>query len=131
MKIRYQLALGFIIIVLLQVVITAVGAWRDDKIIPVIAAKAAEDTAKALALSLVRQGESTRTPPIYADPVALQNYIYDLNGIKKNNIEVVNRNKKIIGGVIAGDVGKIYTHDVNNQVGRTIRDGLTRTFIEK
>ena len=131
MRIRYQLALGFIIIVLLQVVITAVGAWRDYKIIPVIAAKAAEDTAKALALSLVRQGESTRTPPIYADPVALQNYIYDLNGIKKNNIEVVNRNKKIIGGVIAGDVGKIYTHDVNNQVGRTIRDGLTRTFIEK
>lgn len=131
MKIRYQLALGFIIVVLLQVVITAVGAWRDDKIIPVIAAKAAEDTASAIALSLVRQGESTRTPPLYADPIALQHYINDLNVIKKNNIEVVNRNKKIIGGVIPGDVGKMYTHDANNQFGRTIRDGLTRTFIEK
>jgi diguanylate cyclase (GGDEF)-like protein len=131
MKIRYQLALGFIIVVLLQVVIITVGAWRDDEIIPVIAAKAAEDTAKAIAFSLVRQGESTRTPPLYADPVALQNYINDFSVVKKNSIEVVNRNKKIIGGVIPGDVGKIYTHDVNNQVGRTIRDGLTRVFIEK
>lgn len=131
MKIRYLLALGFIIVVLLQVVITAVGEWRDDKIIPVIAAKAAEDTARAIALSLVRQGESTRTPPLYADPIALQHYINDLNMIKKNNLEVVNRNKKIIGGVISEDVGKMYTHDMNNQVGRTIRDGLTRTFIEK
>lgn len=131
MKIRYLLALGFIIVVLLQVVITAVGEWRDDKIIPVIAAKAAEDTARAIALSLVRQGESTRTPPLYADPIALQHYINDLNVIKKNNLEVVNRNKKIIGGVIPEDVGKMYTHDMNNQVGRTIRDGLTRTFIEK
>ncbi|MBA4422439.1 MAG: hypothetical protein C0390_04960 [Syntrophus sp. (in: bacteria)] len=131
MRIRNKLALGFIIVVLLQVVITAVGAWRDDKIIPVIAARAAEDTAGAIALSLVRQGESIRTPPIYANPVALQHYINDLNVLKKNNIEVVNRNKKIIGSVIPGDVGKIYSHDVNNQVGRTIRDGLTRTFIEK
>jgi hypothetical protein len=37
---------------LLQVDITAVGAWRDDKIIPVIAAKAAEDTDKAIAAKL-------------------------------------------------------------------------------
>ena len=131
MRIRNKLALGFIIVVLLQVVITAVGAWRDDKIIPVIAARAAEDTARAIALSVVRQGELTRTPPIYADPVALQNYIYDLNRVKKNNIVAVNRNKKIIGSVIPGDIGKIYTQDVNNQVGRTIRDGMTRTFIEK
>jgi hypothetical protein len=38
---------------LLQVDITAVGAWRDDKVIPVIAAKTAEDTAKAIAAKLM------------------------------------------------------------------------------
>ena len=31
MKIRYRLALGFIIVVLLQVVITAVGEWKDGR----------------------------------------------------------------------------------------------------
>jgi diguanylate cyclase (GGDEF)-like protein len=131
MKIRYQLAFGFLGVVLLQVITTAVSAWMDYKIIPVIATKAAEDTARAIALSLVRQGEATRTPPLFADPVALQGYISDFKAIKKNSITVVNRNKKIIGGVISGDVGKMYAHDANNQVGRTIRDGMTRTFMEK
>jgi hypothetical protein len=53
---------------LLQVVITDVGAWRDDKIIPVISAKAAEDTAKAIAAKLMgrnhvalAEGESPET----------------------------------------------------------------------
>lgn len=131
MKIRYQLALGFLGVVLLQVITTAVSVWMDYRIIPVIATRAAEDTAKAIALSLVRQGEATRTPPLFADPVALQGYISDFKAIKKNSLTVVNRNKKIIGGVIPGDVGKVYAHDANNQVGRTIRDGVTRTFIEK
>jgi len=131
MKIRYQLALGFLGVVLLQVMTTAVSVWMDYRIIPVIATKAAEDTAKAIALSLVRQGEATRTPPLFADPVALQGYISDFKAIKKNSLTVVNRNKKIIGGVIPGDVGKVYAYDANNEVGRTIRDGITRTFIEK
>ncbi|HBB15558.1 MAG TPA: hypothetical protein DCZ97_00630 [Syntrophus sp. (in: bacteria)] len=131
MKIRNQLALGFLGVVLLQVITTAVSVWMDYRIIPVIATKAAEDTAKAIALSLVRQGEATRTPPLFADPVALQGYINDFKAVKKNSLTVVNRNKKIIGGVIPGDVGKMYAHDTNNQVGRTIRDGATRTFIEK
>lgn len=131
MKIRYQLALGFLGVVLLQVVTTAVSVWMDYKIIPVIATSAAEDTAKAIALSLVRQGEATRTLPLFADPAALQGYISDFKAIKKNNVTVVNRSKKIIGGAIPGDVGKGYAHDANNEVGKTIRDGLTRTFSEK
>lgn len=131
MKIRYQLALGFLGVVLLQVITTTVSVWMDYRIIPVIATKAAEDTAKAVALSLVRQGEATRTPPLFADPVALQGYISDFKAVKKNSLTVVNRNKKIIGSAVPGDVGKVYAHDANNQVGRTIRDGVTRTFIEK
>jgi hypothetical protein len=35
---------------MLQVVITAIGAWRDDKVIPVIAVK---DTAKTIAEKLM------------------------------------------------------------------------------
>jgi len=131
MKIRYQLALGFLGVVLLQVITTAVSVWMDYRIIPVIATSAAEDTAKAIALSLVRQGEATRTPPLFADPAALQGYISDFKAVKKNSLTVVNRNRKIIGSVKPGDIGKAYAHDADNQVERTIRDGVTRTFVEK
>ncbi|MEW6334541.1 MAG: diguanylate cyclase [Thermodesulfobacteriota bacterium] len=130
MKIRYQLALGFLGVVLLQVVTTTVSVWMDYRIIPVIASKAAEDTARAIAFSLVRQGEATRTPPLFADPAALQGFISDFKSVKKNSLTVVNRHKKIIGGVVPGDVGKVYSHDADNQVTRTIRDGVTRTFVE-
>jgi hypothetical protein len=51
-KIGYQPALRFIIVVWRSVVITAVGSWRDEKIFPVIGAATAEDKAKTTAATL-------------------------------------------------------------------------------
>ena len=94
------------------------------------AARHAEGSARAFAFAMVSEDLSANSTPIYKSPVQLQNFITDLHAKLKQDIELVDTQKKILGDAIPEDVGTVLDHDSNDEVGQTIRDGITRTLIE-
>jgi two-component system sensor histidine kinase/response regulator len=61
----------------------------------------------------------------------LQEYFADLNSMRKRDIVVVDAAKKGIADTNPEEIGVTYGHDHGNEVALTIKDGQTRTFIEK
>lgn len=102
--------------------------WREAEN---AAIEDAESTARALALGLSFADEARGFSPMYKTPAKVQNYIEHIHNKLKEDIVMVDDKKKIVGDAVPEDVGKIFDHDKNNEVGQTIRDGLTRTFIER
>jgi diguanylate cyclase (GGDEF)-like protein len=60
----------------------------------------------------------------------LQEYVSHLNTLRKRDVVIVNAVKEGIADVDMVDVGKTFEHDRGGEVGKTIADGKTRTFIE-
>lgn len=102
--------------------------WREAER---AAIEDAENTAQALALGLSFADETRGFSSMYKTPAKVQNYIEHIHSNLKEDIVVVDSKKKIVGDAVPKDVGKIFDHDKNNEVGQTISDGLTRTFIER
>jgi diguanylate cyclase (GGDEF)-like protein len=61
----------------------------------------------------------------------LQHYIADLNLLRKRDVVILDLNRKGIADADPRDIGNTFTHDHENEVGKTINDGLTRTFVER
>jgi len=61
----------------------------------------------------------------------LQQYVARLNSLRKRDVTIVDAGKKGLADANAEEIGKKYVADLGNEVGKTIRDGKTRTFIEK
>jgi len=61
----------------------------------------------------------------------LQEYVAHLTSAQKRDLVVVDVAKLGLADADPGEVGKVYDHDLGNEVGQTIRDGRTRSFIEK
>ncbi len=61
----------------------------------------------------------------------LQEYVAHLNSLRKRDVTIVDAGKKGLADANPDEIGKIYVSDLGNEVGKTIRDGQTRTFIEK
>jgi len=64
-------------------------------------------------------------------PQGLQRYIQGLDGLYKRDILFVDTHKKTIADVVPTDLGKTYSDDPDNEVGRTLADGQVRMFVEK
>jgi diguanylate cyclase (GGDEF)-like protein len=62
---------------------------------------------------------------------SLQDYVARLHAMRKRDVTVVDAGKKELADDNPDDIGKTYGADPSNEVGRTISDGRTRTFIEK
>jgi diguanylate cyclase (GGDEF)-like protein len=62
---------------------------------------------------------------------SLQDYVARLHSMRKRDVTVVDAGKKELADDNPDDVGKMYDADPGNEVGKTISDGRTRTFIEK
>jgi diguanylate cyclase (GGDEF)-like protein len=84
------------------------------------------------------QLEATHVAELIADAVIvdnsirprLQEYVVSLNSLGKRDVVIVDAQKKGLADADSGDIGKTYDHDLDNEVGKTIVDGQTRTFIE-
>ena len=61
----------------------------------------------------------------------LQEYVTRLNLVRKRDVVIVDAVKKGLADADPNEVGKTYSHDPGNEVGKTIDDGRTRTFIER
>jgi diguanylate cyclase (GGDEF)-like protein len=64
-------------------------------------------------------------------PTLLQERADRLNELYKRDVVVVGLDKKGIADVDRSEVGALYTGDPDNEVGRTMKDGQVRTFVEK
>jgi diguanylate cyclase (GGDEF)-like protein len=61
----------------------------------------------------------------------LQQYVKGLSELYSRDIVVLDSQKRGIADADASDVGTVFVHDPANEVGRTIKDGQVRLFIER
>lgn len=60
----------------------------------------------------------------------LQEYVMRLNSVRKRDLVIVNVDKKGIADADPDELGQIFQHDRDDEVGKSLRDGRARTFIE-
>jgi PAS domain S-box-containing protein len=60
----------------------------------------------------------------------INSYIHEVSRHLFRDIVVVDPNQKIIGAVVESEVGAKFTHDPGDEVGMTLKDGITRVFTE-
>jgi diguanylate cyclase (GGDEF)-like protein/PAS domain S-box-containing protein len=89
----------------------------------------AEQVARGISKDIVA-GVQQDAGSLLDRPEALQSYLRRLHDLQQRDIEVVDTNKIILADVIAEDVGSRLDVDPDNEVGKTIADGKTRTFVE-
>ncbi len=74
----------------------------------------------------------TAEPPLpSSQPSKLQNFIETFHRRDKRKIVVVDKNMLIVADSNADHIGTVFTHDMKNEVGQTLKDGEIRTFVEK
>lgn len=83
------------------------------------------------AITVTCESDSLSEKPLYLHPLALQAYIQNLHDENRRDNVVVDRNKTILGDVIAANIGKVFDHDLANEVGRTMENGRLHTFVER
>jgi diguanylate cyclase (GGDEF)-like protein len=60
----------------------------------------------------------------------LQEYVVQLHLLRTRDVVIVDAAKKGLADAIPAEIGKTFDHDLGNEVGKTIVDGKTRTFVE-
>ncbi|MBD2166504.1 HAMP domain-containing protein [Calothrix membranacea FACHB-236] len=130
MRISQKLILGFLGIATLTGAIGAIAVDQQSQTAKYIAQQEAEEVAGLLGYftSHELQEDKPRSP---AKTLAqLQNHVLALHNQRQRDLEIVDRNKIILADVVTEDIGTRLDHDLNNEVGQTIQDGITRTYIE-
>ena len=61
----------------------------------------------------------------------LQQYVEGLRELYARDIVVVDANKRGIADADVDEIGQVFDHDTANEVGLTIQDGQTRSFVER
>lgn len=89
----------------------------------------AEQTAAVMATAVA---EIYVVPAVtFADQHSVTNLVRALHSKSQRDIVIVDKNKRILADAIPANVGLLFNHDSDNEVGRTLRDGAQRTFIER
>jgi len=122
-SIKTRLLLGAFLISLLIVFITGFAVLEQLDTAEAAAKLEAEHVAAALAYSSIDEA-------LNRDKKLLQNYVNGLHLIYRRDITVVDLKKLRIADSDLADVGNVYEHDENNEVGQTLKDGRTRHFTE-
>ncbi|AUT02747.1 ATPase [Nostoc sp. CENA543] len=127
MKISHKLLLSFVSISLLTSVVGVVAIAQSKKIAETLAIKEAEEVAQVLATSIVHHS-ATHGESIFSNE--LQTYVLQLHHLQRRDIEVVNRETRIVADVVPDDIGTILEGKQGKEVQKTIQDGQTRTLLE-
>ncbi len=131
MKIRNKLILGFASSIFIIVLIAGISLYLIRKQSDLVVFHSAENLAQSIVLSITSVDRQTNTPPIFPHKQRLQDYVNDFRKVEKYDIVVVDRNQKILADIEIEDVNTLFSYDSNDEVGKTIQDGLTRIFVEK
>ncbi|MCC5608247.1 HAMP domain-containing protein [Nostoc sp. CHAB 5834] len=131
MKISQKLISGIIGIATLSVITGAINAHQQLKIAKYIAQQNAEEVAGLVGYFVSHEHEEYHEIGSRDKMLAeLQEHVQSLHKKRQRDLEIVDRNKIILADVVAEDIGTRLDHDRNNEVGKTIQDGIPRTYIE-
>jgi hypothetical protein len=131
MKIAQKLITSFIGISLLTGVVGAVSVAQSHKIAEKLAIAEAEHVAQVLATLIVNYSFENGQSISVENSKKLQYYAKKLHDLQQRDIVVVDRQKLILADAIPENVGTTFDHDLGNEIQQTIRDGNSRTFLEK
>ncbi len=102
-------------------------AGESQKTILESSSKNAESEALVISSALSAQ---VNGKPFYKS-TDLQNYVSMTGKQLNRDIVVVDTNKKILADTVPANVGKMYVYDMDGQIMMTLKDGYTRSFVEK
>ncbi|MGH7245610.1 MAG: hypothetical protein ACREGI_01605 [Candidatus Levyibacteriota bacterium] len=66
----------------------------------------------------------------YLGSVDMQNYVAMLSKELKRDIVVMDTKQKILADTVVINKGTVYSYDKNHEAGQTLKDGVTRSFLE-
>ena len=128
---RRKILAGILGIIL---VVTLIGAVLTQVIrdnIETYARANATSAALAQAQTLAREEVNPPKPSLFSRPTLLQEYVVDhVHVVERQKIVVVDKHKRILADVVQANIGIIYDRGLGNEVGKTLADGATRTFVE-
>jgi hypothetical protein len=130
MSLRLKIILWFVAIAVMVGGLGAVAVNRQKAAAEVLALKDAEHIVASLGASITFEDNPQTNPSLYRNPQALQHYVELLHNVYHRDLEIVDLNKIIIADVIKKDIGTLLTHDPNNEVGQTMKDGIIRSYVE-
>ena len=108
----------------------ALAVNRQKTAAEVLANKDAEHLVGSLGVAVTFEANPHTHQALYKDRQALQNYVELLQNVYQRDLEIVDLNKIIIADVVKKDIGTVLEHDLNNEVGQTVKDGIIRYFQE-
>ncbi|MCC5618969.1 HAMP domain-containing protein, partial [Nostoc sp. CHAB 5836] len=115
---------------ILSAAIGAINAYQQLKLAKYLAQQEAEELSGLLGYFVSHELEyhEMRSPDkLLAD---LQNHVQSLHKRRQRYVEIVDHNKIILADVVEEDIGTRLDHDRNNEVGKTLQDGIPRTYIK-
>lgn len=130
MKIRTKIIFSFVAAAFLPFILFVFQAFEELEEVRSYAFNDARNTAASIALVLTSFDRSTGEP-VYRQQAMLSEYIRDFHREFGHDIVVVDKDKNILWDAIEANIGTTYVHDLENEVGMTIKDGVARAFIEK
>ncbi|MBD2498323.1 ATP-binding protein [Nostoc sp. FACHB-280] len=130
MKIRQKLILGFCGMAALTGIICTISAKQQSHTAKYLAEQEAEEVARLLGYFTSHELEAHEARSHQEVLTHLQQHVQALHNERQRDIEIVDRNKIILADVVTEDIGTRLEHDLNNEVGQTIQDGIPRTYTE-
>ncbi|MEH2356416.1 ATP-binding protein [Nostoc sp.] len=130
MKISQKLILGTLGMATLSGIIGAISANQQLNIAKYLAQQEAEEVAGLLGYFISHELENHKMRSQDKMLAHLQEHVQSLHKQRQRDLEIVDRNKIILADVVTEDIGTRLDRDRNNEVGKTIHDGVPRTYIE-
>ncbi len=130
MKIRTKMILTFSFFVISLLFLGILIERISEKGAKEDALRDVEIYAHTFAVTVGREADNGKAPPLFFNREALKDYIQDVHSAEKIDIVIVDTAKTIVADVIESEIGKKYIHDKNNEVLLTMRDDSSRTFKE-
>ncbi|MEH2209359.1 ATP-binding protein [Nostoc sp.] len=130
MKISQKLILGTLGMATLSGIIGTISANQQLNIAKYLAQQEAEEVAGLLGYFLSHELENHKMRSQDRMLGHLQEHVRSLHKQRQRDLEIVDRNKIILADVVTEDIGTRLDRDRNNEVGKTIHDGVPRTYIE-
>ncbi|MEH2225027.1 ATP-binding protein [Nostoc sp.] len=130
MKISQKLILGTLGMATLSGIIGTISANQQLNIAKYLAQQEAEEVAGLLGYFVSHEFENHKMRSQDRMLAHLQEHVRSLHKQRQRDLEIVDRNKIILADVVTEDIGTRLDRDRNNEVGKTIHDGVPRTYIE-
>ncbi|MHC5777382.1 sensor histidine kinase [Nostoc sp.] len=130
MKISQKLISGILGMVTLSATIGAISANQQLKMARYLAIQEAEEVAGLLGYFVSHELQYHEMRSREELLAHLQEYVQALHKQRQRDLEIVDRNKIILADVVTEDIGTRLDRDRNNEVGKTIHDGIPRTYVE-